>query len=134
MYFLLTLFFVSLLGITFMIGRKLLVLERGAALQKEEEIFKDRYFEELKNFAVKNVRKHGYTGLVASIRFYVRSSNALKNKYQNVKTNVKNLRMRKSNHIAEEKREVSKFLKMISEYKHKIRQIKRKIKEEEKLQ
>ena len=131
MYFLLTLFFISLLGITFMIGRKLVMLQNGQVQNKEETILKAPYLEEWKHLTIKNIKKHGYIGLVATIRFYIRSSNFLKNKYQEVKIKIKNIRSKNSNGNSPEKREVSKFLKMISEYKHKIRKIKHKIKEEE---
>lgn len=130
MYFLLILFFGSLLGITFMIGRKLVMLSNGQASHHGETFFKTEHLEEWKNLTVQNVKKHGYTGLVMTIRYYVKTTNLLKNKYEEIKIKAKNLH---SKHLgkSEEKREVSKFLKMISEYKHKIREIKHKIHEEE---
>ena len=131
MYILLILFFVSLIGITFMIGRKFLMLQNGQILNREEIIFGAPLIEEWKILTIKNIKKHGYIGLVATIRFYVRSTNTLKNKYQEVKVKVKNLHSKNTNGELAGKREVSKFLKMISEYKHKIREIKHKIKEEE---
>jgi len=132
MYFLLILFFTSLFGIIFMIGRKLVILQNGQAFHREEILFKAPFFEEWKHLTIKNIRKHGYIGLVATIRFYVRSSDFLKNKYQETKIKIKNMRSKNQNGNFGEKREVNKFLKMISEYKHKIREIKHKIKEEEK--
>lgn len=132
MYFLLILFFGSLLGITFMIGRKLVMTQNGILPIQEENFLKVQYLEEWKHQTVKNVRKHGYTLLVATIRFHLRSTNFLKNKYQEVKTKIENARRKNSNGEVE-KRKVNKFLKMISEYKHKIREIKHKIKEEENL-
>lgn len=131
MYFLLILFFGSLLGITFMIGRKLLILQDGGMTYKDsaEAFLKVQYLEELKHAALKNLKKHSYVVLVTTIRSYVRSTNFLKNKYQEVKVKVQNTK-NKGNET-EDKREVSKFLKMISEYKHRIRAIKHKIKEEE---
>lgn len=128
MYFLLTLFFASLIGIIFMIGRKLILLKNGQILIREENPLKNSY-EEWKNLAIKNVKKHGYTGLVATIRFYIRGTNLLKNKYQEVKIKMKN---RSKESINNDKKEISKFLKIISEYKHKIREIKHKIHKEEK--
>lgn len=130
MYFLITLFFVSLLGISFMIGRKLLVLQDGQILT-EEEILQTPILEEWKHSTVTNVKKHGYNLLVIIIRLYVRSSNFIKNKYQEFKTKLQNINS--SNTISEDKQEISKFLKVISDYKHKIRKIKQKIKEEENL-
>jgi len=115
-----------------MIERKLLMLQNGHVLQKNEFLEKTPdYLEKLKNLTAKNIKRHGYIGLVATIRIYVRSTNFLKNKYQETKIKIKNIHARKTNIDSEEKREVSKFLKMISEYKHKIREIKHRIKEEE---
>ncbi|MFA5840741.1 MAG: hypothetical protein WC847_00485 [Candidatus Paceibacterota bacterium] len=133
MYFLLILFFGSLLGITFMIGRKLLLLQNGEMPYSDsaETFLKVQYLEELKRAAIKNLRKHSYAGLVNTIRFYIRSSNLIKNKYQEAKNKISNMSNKKSHDEIESKREVSKFLKMISEYKYKIREIKHRIKEEE---
>jgi hypothetical protein len=131
MYFLLTLFFGSLLGIIFMVGRKLVLLQNGQVLHREEIVIGAPSLEKWKHLTITSVKKHGYTGLVATIRFYVRSTNFLKNKYQEVKTKVKSINGKKLRE--EEKREVSGFLKMISEYKQKIRNIKDKVKEEENL-
>jgi hypothetical protein len=114
-----------------MIGRKLVLLRNGHILHKEETLFKAPFFEEWKHLTIKNIKKHGYAGLVATIRFYIQSSNLLKNKYQEAKIKIKNIRAKNLNSDSGEKREVSKFLKMISEYKHKIREIKHKIREEE---
>jgi hypothetical protein len=133
MNFLLILFFGSLLGITFMIGRKLVMLQNGQVLHREELVFKTPYLEEWKHLTIKNVKKHGYNGLVTTIRFYVRSINILKNKYHGAKSLVNNIRNKNPNSNSENKREISKFLKIISEYKYKIREIKRKVKKEENL-
>jgi hypothetical protein len=114
-----------------MIGRKLLMLQNGQIFEEEEIVLKTPFLEEWKYLTIKNIKKYHHAGLVATIRFYVRSSNFLKNKYQTVKIKVKNMRGKKPN--GDEKKEVNKFLKMISEYKHKIREIKHKIKEEENL-
>lgn len=133
MYFLLILFFGSLLGITFMIGKKLLMLQNGQILQREEDLFKIQHLEEFKRLTIKNVKKHGYPILVTTIRYYVRSSNLLRNKYQEVKNKIKNIHIKKQKDGSLEKREASNFLKMVSEYKNKIRKIKQKVKEEENL-
>jgi len=133
MYFLLILFFGSLFGITFMIGRKLMMLQNGQVLHREEDFLKIQHLEELKHLTIKNIKKHGYVGLVAIIRFYVQSSNFFKNKYEETKKKIKNIHIRKQNDGSLGKREVSNFLKMILEYKNKIRKIKEKVKEEENL-
>jgi len=131
MYFLLILFFASLLGITFMIGRKLLMLQNGQALQTKQDFFQTSSLEEWRYSVVKNIKRYGYSILVTIIRLYLQFTNFLKNEYKKIKTRVQNTRSKKLN--ADEKREVSKFLKKISEYKYKIREIKHKIKEEESL-
>ena len=138
MYFLLILFFGSLLGIIFMIGRKLLLLQSGQVSQRDnvETFLKAQYFEELKHSTIKTIKKHRYTGLVTIVRLYVRSSSFIKNKYELVKTKIKNIYHKKvGSEVNEikERQEVPKFLKIISEYKNKIREISHKIKEEEDL-
>lgn len=132
MYFLLILFFGSLLGISFMIGRKLLMLQNGQLFERGEAFLKPSYLEELKHKIVKNIKKHGYKGLVATIRFYIRSTSLMKNKYGEAKTAIKNMHLKKSINGTRDNQEISKFLKIISEYKHKIREIKHRINEEEK--
>ena len=132
MYFLLILFFGSLLGITFMIGRKLLLIQNGQITYEDnntEEFLRAQHLEELKHATLKAIKKHSYNGLVMTIRFYFRSVNFFKNKYQEVKIKIKSIHIKKLSDT--EKKEVSKFLKLISEYKHKIREIKHRIKEEE---
>ena len=108
-----------------------MLLQNGQVLHGGEITTQAPSLEEWKHLTITSIKKHGYAGLVATIRFYVRSTNFLKNKYQEIKTKVKNINGKKLRE--EEKREVSGFLKMISEYKHKIREIKHKIKEEENL-
>ena len=109
------------------------MLRNGQTSSEEEILQKTPFWEEWKQLTVKNVKKHGYTGLVATIRFYVRSSNFLKNKYQETRIKIKNIRAKNTNSGTTEKKEVNKFLKMISEYKNKIKKIKHRIKEEENL-
>ncbi len=131
MYFLLILFFGSLVGIIFMIGRKLMALQEGVLVHHNENIMKDSY-EEWRHSTVKNIKKYSYLGLVATIRFYIHFVNFVKKQYGLIKIKVKdsiNKRSKKS----EGKAETNKFLKMISEYKHKVKKIKHQIKEEENL-
>lgn len=133
MYILLILFFISLLGISIMIGRKLVLLKNGQALGIEKVLFEIPHLEKVKYLIVQNTKKYGHIGLVESLRFYIRSSNFLKSKYGEIKNKIKNIRTKnQSNGNPPEKAEVSKFLKMVSDYKHKIREIKHKIHEEEK--
>lgn len=130
MYFLLILFFGSLFAITFMIGRKLMMIQNGQALPREEFLSKTLYLEEWKQATVKKIQRSSHIVLVITIRLYVRSTNLIKDKYQKIKTKAKDLKGKKLHEY--EKKEVSKFLKKISEYKQKIRKIKHKIHEEEK--
>lgn len=129
MYFLLALFFISLFGIAFMIGRKLLALENVPIEPEEEIFFEIPYVEEWKHLTVKGVKKHGYNGLVTVIRLYVRSSNFLKNKYEKILEEIEN--KRKEHIIKRGKKEVSRFLKTVSDYKRKVREIKHRVAEEE---
>lgn len=131
MYFLLILFFASLFGITFMIGRKLLVLQDVRGETYEEIFLEIPYIEEWKHLTIRGVKRHSYNGLVAIIRFYVRSSNFIKNKYEKILMEIEN--KRKEHIIKRGKKEVSRFLKTVSEYKHKIREIKERVKKEENL-
>jgi len=132
MYFLLILFFGSLFGIIFMVGRKLIVLQNGK-LVHHEAILKDSYLEEWKDSLIKNSKRYGYLGLVASVRFYVYSASFLKRKYTVAKTKITHVVNKRFKKNGVQKREVNGFLKMISEYKHKIRKIRHQIKEEENL-
>lgn len=128
MYILLTLFFISLAGIIIMIGRKLLIIQNGQTLSKENFLLKTSYLKEVKHLTVKNIKGYGYKGLVVIIRSYIRTVKVLKNKYQEIKEKTK--KISKKNIVAQ-KKEVNKFLGIISEYKQKIREIKHRIKEEE---
>ena len=128
-YFLLTIFFISLFGITFMIGRKLLVLEDTQGKTHEEIFLEIPYMEKWKHLTIDSIKKHSYLGLVAAIRLYVRSTNFTKNKYEKILTEIEN--KRKEHIIKRSKKEVSRFLKTVSDYKSKIREIKEKVKEEE---
>jgi hypothetical protein len=115
-----------------MVGRKWAILQNGEFLPLKDNVFyKAEHLEEWKNTAVKSLKNYGYKGLVGTIRFYFRSTNFLKRKYQEIKTEMEERRERKLSENGIKKVEANKFLKMISEYKHKIRKIKHQIKEEE---
>ncbi|MBP9711907.1 MAG: hypothetical protein KBD55_02625 [Candidatus Pacebacteria bacterium] len=133
MYILFTLFILSLLSISAMIGRKLIVLRNGEFLDKEEFSVEVPIFEEMRYVTGKTVKKIGYVTLVTSMRLYFRSTNFVKTKYHTTKIRIKDLR-NKNKTLAqiEDQKEISKFLQIISEYKGKIRTIKHKIREEEK--
>ncbi len=129
MYFLLILFFSSLFGITFMIGRKLIMLPNLQISNKEDIVFKTHYIEELKYITIKSIKKHSYNILVSVIRLYIRSLDFTKRKYKNIKNSF----IEKINNNSSNKKEISKFLKVVSDYKYKIREIKDRVKEEENL-
>ena len=121
-----------MLGITFMIGRKLIILQNTQTLRAENnDLYDTEHLEEWKNAVLQNIKISGYKILVGTIRLYVRTTNFFKKTYEEIKTNLKNRRERKLEKEGVEKTEVSGFLKMISEYKRKIRRINRQIKEEE---
>jgi hypothetical protein len=132
MYFLLILFFGSLFGIIVMTGRKLFLLKRGLATHTEEISFEIPHLEKVKHNSIKNIKKHGHAGVVGILRFYIRSNNFLKNKYEEIKIKITRPSHKSTESGQIERAEENKFLKMISDYKHKIREIKQKIKEEEK--
>jgi len=133
-YFLLILFFGSLFGITFMIGRKLIVLQNGQLFTRRENTsYKIENLEEWRSLIVQNIKSYSYKGLVGTIRLYVRLANFLNRKYQEIKIKLKERQEKKLSENGNEKVEPNKFLKMISEYKRKIRKIKHQIKEEENL-
>ncbi|OGI60085.1 hypothetical protein A2641_02855 [Candidatus Nomurabacteria bacterium RIFCSPHIGHO2_01_FULL_37_25] len=131
-YFLLILFFTSLFSIIFMIGKKLFLLQNGQIITSNIEVlFRISHLEKIKLFTIKNIKKYGHILLVEILRSYIRFSNFLKNKYQEIKIKIKTLG-KKNNPNGEEK-EISKFLRIIGDYKNKIREIKHKIKKEENL-
>ena len=128
-YFILILFFVSLISIVFMIGRKMVLIKNGQSFVQEEFSFEIPYLKEIKILTSENIKKYEHLSLVLILRFYVRAINFSKNKYAEVKNKIRN-RINQSQ-TSGESPEVSKFLKMISNYKHRIKEIKHKIKEEE---
>jgi hypothetical protein len=116
-----------------MIGRKLAVVRNGEIIIEQE--YSHPFVPDLKKIkdaTIISVKKYGHLSLVTIVRFHFRSTNFLKNKYEEVKVTIKNITTKKdSNGNAVPKAEVSKFLKLISDYKHKIREIRHKIREEE---
>src|SRR3989338_2595431 len=129
MYLLLTLFFASLSSIIFMIGKKLVIIQNEKTTHSEEVLFELPYIKEIKHATIKNAKKHGYAGLVATLRLYVRSSDFIKDKYKKLKEKIEE--RKNKNSLNGEKQEISKFLKVIGDYKHRIREIKHKIRKEE---
>lgn len=130
---LLILFFVSLLGISFMVGRKVKLLRKGALDVNGEFPWKVPETHEVRRITVRSLKRYGYVILVITIRSYIKSSDFIKGKYDVLKDRVINSinkRMNKEG-VTEESKEPSKFLKMVSEYKNKVREIKDRIREQE---
>ena len=125
----LIIFFISLAGISVMIGRKLILLKRGQIQSTEKISFEIPNSEEIKYFAVKNTKRYGHLTLVLILRFSIQSSNFLKRKHKEIKIKIENIINR---YFPQKEKEVSKFLKMVSDYKNKITKIRNKIIEEEK--
>ena len=131
----LILFFVSLSGIIIMIGRKLVLLRNGQSFSEDSGngrvLFEVPYIREIRHVTIKNLKKYGHVSLVMTLRFYIRSNNFLKNKYEETKIRIRKMTKKGPDVSLQIEVEENKFLKMISDYKHKIREIKKKINEEE---
>ncbi len=128
--FLAILFFISLIGITVMVGRKLFLLKEGQNQHGEEFSFDVLEFIDIKYALLRNIKRYGYKALVVIIRLSIKSSKILKQAGHQIKNQTDKILMRFVKREEKEKK-VSNFLKMVSEYKHKIKRIKHQIKEEE---
>jgi len=129
MYFFLILFFASLLGIIFMLGWKLHALD-GLPVTEPVAPFPMPRFDDLGDRTLKILRRLGYLCLVASIRFYVKISLWLKNKYTQMQVKLAERHQKSGDDTASPKIS-NKFLRVITESKRKISRIKAEIKEEE---
>ncbi|MFZ2072497.1 MAG: hypothetical protein WAV10_02350 [Minisyncoccia bacterium] len=119
-----------------MIGNKLILLKRGQISNvgnTHKILVEIPDLDEVKHFTSKNFRKYGYITLVNIIRFYVRASHILRQKYEQIKIKTKEkINKYFPKKVSEvTKKEASGFIKMMSDYKNKIREIKDKIVEEE---
>lgn len=133
MYFLLIIFFISLAGVTFLIGRKVILLRRGGTVETGEFLFIIPSVEEIRVISIRNTKRLAYAILVNTIKLSLKSSNSLKNVSREIKekTKIITAKYTKNSEKVIKEKKVSKFLKMISESKQKIRNIKSKIKKEE---
>ena len=135
MYLPLILFFISLVGIVFLIGRKLRIVRNSGIGEVVDQDYAHPFVPDLlklKNISIINIKKYGHLSLVTILRFHVKSNNFFKNEYSKMKERIKNMTVKKDqNGNKVERAQVSKFLKVVSEYKHKLREIKHKIHEEE---
>lgn len=131
MYFLIVLFFVSLSGIIFMVGRKLRLIESGRAVPAQASFQMPR-MDELEKYAGLIARRLGYFLLVEIIRAYLRLRQLLKKTYVDLKTKLDTWRRERGTEIPVSK-EPNRFLRAAAEYKKKISKIRDEIKEEENL-
>jgi len=131
-YFILILFFASLLSIAIMIGRKLVLLKKGQIEVTQEIPFEVPYLKEIRRAVVFNIKKYEHLALVGIVKFHLQFANFLKSKYGELKIKLRNLHLKHSQKAeAGEKTEVSTFLKVVSVYKNRITEIKDRIKREE---
>jgi hypothetical protein len=135
MYTLIILFFASLFGIMFMVGRKLAFVRNEQILGREDVLHPfDPHIEKIKHLARRSAKEYSYMALVTTIRIYVKSLNFTKQKLQEAKEKAIEIMKKRRNggmNTTESIQEDNKFLKKVSEYKQKIREIKHKIKKEE---
>ncbi len=130
---LLTLFFMSLASITFMIGRKLSLVRNGQIEMAEnpEAIVPDVH--KLRHFTLRSFKKGVYLVTFLVLHVYVKSSNFTKKYYTVAKAKVqKAIKQHLANNITS-RQETNKVLKVIAEYKKKISIMKNRIHEEEKI-
>ncbi len=118
-----------------MITRKLAFV-RGAQILGREDVSHpfEPHIEKIKNITAKSAKAYGYMALVETIRLYIKSSNMMKQKFNETKGTVKNLINKTMNDgvvNSEGIQEDNSFLKKVTEYKKKIRQIKHKVRREE---
>ncbi len=136
MYLPLILFFISLAGISTLLYRRVIILERSGVAVREidgEFFFDVPDLHEVQYVIVKKIKQYGYVALVLTIRVYIRSSKIMDSLYKEAMNSISAVYkkyIQKKNPESKPK-EVSKFLKMVSEYKHKIAEIKERVKEEE---
>jgi len=132
MYFFLILFFVSLLGIIFMIVKKL------AYLNHEEKHIHDHEvnflaeildWNKVKHTSLDGLKKVSHIFLWVILRTYIISSNFVITKSKLFFSKIKEKIFQGEE--AHSNKEPSKYLKIISEYRQKIKHLKHKIKEEE---
>lgn len=130
----LILFFASLIGITVMIGKKVLLLrERPVLVAEDNFLIQLPELHEVRYIVIKRAKQAAYITLVLVFRFSIRTSKTLRRGLKKGRGFIEGLFKRYfGHHNAEvEQKEVSGFLKKISEYKKIVKEIKHKVKEEE---
>lgn len=132
MYFFLILFFLSLFGIVFMIGKKLMQVNTGNTVLLEEISIEAIDLDKVKHKTVKHAKKYGLLILVITLRFTVKTSFFFRKGWYIVKEKTFTFINKITSKSRETKgREVSSFLQKVSDYKNKIRELRDQIKEEE---
>lgn len=132
MYTILAIFFISLIGISTMLLRKVtLIRQSGQNVTGFEEIyiFPETNPEALKHLVASYAKRYGYAILFVTIRTYMRTSKLIKTNSGKAIEKISKMFYRKNN--APRSKAVSSFLNSISEYKKKIEHIKQEIKEKE---
>jgi hypothetical protein len=119
-----------------MIGRKLLLLNNTGEhhTHHENEMFISGLLDsnKIKHTLIENLKKIEHALIWVILRTYLLSRNFINTKRKEIALQIKEwLSKHRKEHIVEEKKEVSKYIKVISEYRQKIKHIKHKIKEEE---
>lgn len=132
----LILFFISLFGIVFLIGRKLVLVQNSNMRNNiivGDFAFEVADLEDIKHITTKKLKKYGYVLLVNTIRVYVKSGITLKKVYTKTSTKIYGINNKyfKKNESYDKIKPASSFLSTIGEYKKKINKIKQEIKREE---
>ncbi len=130
----LTLFFLSLSGIIFMIGSKLILIQKEGKPNKERLLIQIPNLQEIKNLTAKNLNKIIFIILVVVIKISVKTNNFTKKILEKIKKKCLYLIKKLSSNTTKEKTEINKessFFKKLSDYKNKIKRIKKKITQEE---
>lgn len=133
MYFFFILFFVSLIGIAFMVSKKLYAIEQGRLTPGQALHLEAPNFEEIRTRVWKLTKQLGYFLLVETIRVYVKSLEFAKKKLTAIELKLASLKNRHGESAVSLKRRSNKILKTVSDYRNKIGRIKQEIREEENL-
>ena len=133
MYFFFILFFVSLIGIAFLISKKLYTIEQGQIAPGQALRLEAPNFEEIRVRVWKLTKQLGYFLLVETVRAYVKSLEFAKKKLTAIELKLASLKNRHGESAVSLKRGSNKILRAVSNYRNKIGRIKQEIREEENL-
>ena len=127
----LILFLTSLFGITFMIGRKLVLVRSGEVIKIAHPHPFTPEIQKIKKLTSKGFKRLAYILLFIILRFFIKSSNFVKTKSKMLMQKLIDRIQKRNKSSGGQKKEVSKYLKTISEYRQRIRKMKNMIKKEE---